>query len=62
MEENPSTHASSGLTDLLKIILEEKTDSSLIGGIKVSYNGVLMDGTVKTRLETLQRQIKGTIA
>ncbi|MGN0552754.1 MAG: ATP synthase F1 subunit delta [Oscillospiraceae bacterium] len=45
-----------------KIILEEKTDSSLIGGIKVNYNGVLMDGTVKTRLETLQRQIKGTIA
>ena len=45
-----------------KIILEEKTDSSLIGGMKVSYNGTLLDGTVKTRLETLQKQIKGTIA
>jgi len=45
-----------------KILLEEKTDSSLIGGMKVSCGGVLMDGTVKTRLETLQKQIKGTIA
>lgn len=45
-----------------KILLEEKTDSSLIGGMKVSYNGTLLDGSVKTRLETIRKQIKGTIA
>ncbi len=45
-----------------KIILEEKTDSSLIGGLKVSCGGVLMDGTVKNRIETLRKQINGTIA
>lgn len=45
-----------------KVILNEKTDSSLMGGIVLSYGNTQLDGSVKTRLDTLQKQIKGTIA
>ncbi len=45
-----------------KIILEEKVDSSLIGGIVVNYGNTMLDGSVKSRLEAIQKQIKGIIA
>ncbi|MCD7731763.1 MAG: ATP synthase F1 subunit delta [Oscillospiraceae bacterium] len=45
-----------------KVILNEKTDSSLIGGIVVNYGNTMLDGSVKSRLEALQKQIKGIIA
>jgi F-type H+-transporting ATPase subunit delta len=45
-----------------KIILEEKLDSSLIGGIVVNYGNTMLDGSVKSRLDAVQKQIKGIIA
>lgn len=45
-----------------KIILTEKVDESLIGGIKVNYGDTMLDGSVKTRLENMQKQISGIIA
>ena len=45
-----------------KVILEEKTDSSLIGGIVVKCGNEMLDGSVKNRLDSIQKQIKGIIA
>ena len=45
-----------------KVVLEEKTDSSLIGGIVVNYGNTMLDGSVKNRLDSIQKQIKGIIA
>ncbi len=45
-----------------KVILKEKTDSSLIDGMVINYGDTMLDGSLKTRLETIQKQIKGTIA
>lgn len=45
-----------------KVVLEEKTDASLIGGIVVNYGNTMLDGSVKNRLDSIQKQIKGIIA
>lgn len=42
--------------------LNERIDKSLIGGIVIDYGGTRLDGSVKTRLEALKRDIAGTIA
>ena len=44
------------------IVLHEKTDKSVIGGISLSFPGKELDGTVKTRLERLKSKIDGIIA
>ena len=33
-----------------------------MGGIVLNYGGTLMDGSVKSKLEAIQKQIKGVIA
>lgn len=45
-----------------KIILTEKVDETLIGGIVVKYGDTMLDGSVKTRLDNMQKQISGIIA
>lgn len=45
-----------------KIILTEKVDKTLIGGIVVKYGDTMLDGSVKTRLDNMQKQISGIIA
>lgn len=45
-----------------KILLKEKIDSSIMGGIVVNYGNTMLDGSVKTRLENVRKQIKGIIA
>ncbi len=40
-----------------KIILREKTDPSILGGMIVKYNGSCMDGSVKSSLERMKKQI-----
>lgn len=35
------------------------TDPSLLGGLKLECNGELLDGSLKTRLDKLQEEIKG---
>jgi F-type H+-transporting ATPase subunit delta len=44
------------------IEVSEKVDGSLIGGVVVDYGNTRYDGSVKTRLSELAKDIAGTIA
>ncbi len=44
------------------IVLTEKVDKSIIGGMIVRYGNTEIDSSVRTRLEKLKAQITGTIA
>lgn len=44
------------------VILTEKTDPSIMGGIILSYGNTMTDGSVRSKLDALQKQIKGVIA
>ncbi|MCM1329402.1 MAG: ATP synthase F1 subunit delta [Ruminococcus sp.] len=44
------------------VILTETVDPEIMGGIVVNYGNTMMDGSVKTKLEAIQKQIKGVIA
>ncbi len=44
-----------------KIILSEKKDPAVLGGIKVLVDGHLYDGTVQGRLSELRRRVKDTV-
>lgn len=45
-----------------KIILIEKTDPDIIGGMMISCGGSLLDGSVRTKLGNMHKQIKDMIA
>ena len=36
-----------------------RTDSALLGGLKMACNGELLDGSIQTRLAKLQEELKG---
>ena len=38
-----------------------KEDKSVLGGIRLSYGGVQVDGTVQNRLQIMERQLKNTV-
>ena len=40
-----------------KVLLENKLDASVLGGVKVCYAGKELDGTVSGRLESLRRSL-----
>ncbi len=44
------------------VLLSEKVDKSLIGGIVIRYGNAQIDSSVKTRLDKLKAQINGVIA
>ncbi|MCL2054332.1 MAG: ATP synthase F1 subunit delta [Oscillospiraceae bacterium] len=44
------------------VILEEAVDPEILGGIVVSYGNTLLDGSVKTKLQTMRNQLKNTMA
>lgn len=44
------------------VILKEKVDPSIIGGMIVASGGSMMDGSVKTRLENMHKQIRETVS
>lgn len=44
-----------------KIELIEKTDSSLIGGIRLEMSGKLVDSSVKARLESIRAALNSTV-
>ncbi len=56
------------LTEKLKklygreIILTEKIDASLVGGVAVSYGDSMLDGSVRTKLDGMKKQIKNMIS
>lgn len=43
-----------------KIVLICREDPSVLGGIRLSYDGMQVDGTVQGRLETIGKQLKNT--
>ncbi len=45
-----------------EIILREKTDPSIIGGMIVACGDSMLDGSVKTKLDNMHKQIKDMIA
>ena len=57
----------SQLTDKLvaitgkKIDLICKVDTSVLGGIRLSYGGMQVDGTVQSRLQTMEKMLKNTV-
>lgn len=44
------------------VVLIESVDPSIMGGIVINYGNTMMDGSVKSKLEAIQKQIKGVIA
>ena len=38
-----------------------KEDSSVLGGIRLSYNGIQVDGTVQSRLQAMEKALKNTV-
>lgn len=45
-----------------KVVLSEKTDSSILGGILLRYGSVEIDSSVRSRLDKLKAQIDSVIA
>ena len=43
-----------------KVVITSKVDASLIGGVVARFDGKLLDGSTKSRLEALKKQIAGT--
>ncbi len=37
-----------------------KVDASVLGGVRLSYNGVQVDGTVQNRLQEMEKHLKNT--
>ena len=60
-----------GQTEALRVRLEEKTgkkiiisntiDKTLLGGVRLRYMGIQLDGTLRTRLDGLARGLKGAV-
>ena len=44
-----------------KIDLQCRVDASLLGGIRLSYDGLQVDGSVQGRLETMGKALKNTV-
>ena len=44
-----------------KILLKQKTDPDILGGVRVDLEGQLFDGTVKGRLSELRRRVDETV-
>lgn len=43
------------------VILSNTVDSSILGGVKLRYSGVQLDGSVKTRLDKFEDALKNTV-
>lgn len=44
-----------------KIDLACKVDRSVLGGIRLSYGGIQVDGTVQSRLQAMEKRLKNTV-
>ena len=44
-----------------RILLRQKVDSSLLGGLRVEIEGKLLDGTVMGRLTDLRKKVSETV-
>ena len=43
------------------VVINNTVDSSILGGVKLRYNDVQLDGSVKTRLDKFERALKNTV-
>ena len=44
-----------------RVIIKNETDPAILGGIKLRYSGVQLDGSVKTRLEGFEKKLKSLV-
>ena len=44
-----------------KVLLKQKVDSNVLGGVRVDLEGQLFDGTVKGRLSELRKRVDDTV-
>ena len=44
-----------------QVILETQIDADLIGGIRLRYEGVQLDGSLRSRLDALRRNLADAI-
>ena len=43
------------------VIVKNTVDPSILGGMKLRYSGVQLDGSVKTRLDKFEDALKSTV-
>jgi F-type H+-transporting ATPase subunit delta len=43
------------------VIIRNTTDPSILGGVKLRYMGVQLDGSLKTRLTALEKSLRSAI-
>ncbi len=43
------------------VVLKNTVDPSILGGIKLRYSGVQIDGSVKSRLDSFEKTLKNTV-
>ena len=44
-----------------KVIIKNTVDESILGGLILRYNSLQLDGSVKTRLERIERDLKTVV-
>ena len=44
-----------------QVVIDNKVDPSLLGGIKLRYMGIQRDGSIKTRLDDFASSLKGAV-
>ena len=44
-----------------RVVLSNTVDRSILGGVKLRYNDVQLDGSVKTRLDKFEEALKNTV-
>ena len=44
-----------------KIVLKNTVDPKILGGVKLHYSGIQLDGSIKTRLDKFSESLKNTI-
>ena len=43
------------------VIINNTLDSSIIGGVKLRYSGIQLDGSLKTRLDGFEKALRGVV-
>ena len=43
------------------IIIKNTVDKNILGGVKLRYSGIQLDGSLKTRLDSFEKSLKNTV-
>ena len=49
------------MSTIKKVLLEQKVDAGILGGVRVDLEGQLFDGSVKGRLSELRKKVDETV-